>query len=179
MPKPITDEIRSKIIAAQAALDALRDENKISKPGEIVFRDEDYGSKSALIVVADGLGGATLQEVEGNYPVDYLNNDSREWESEADAVLIATMLTESQISHHEAFQTVLANAPLGALDGGGNLVVVKNRDAGAVLKYITDEDEANQVREFATTADALAIADQLFKGEIDKDEAFGGEATRI
>jgi hypothetical protein len=56
----------------QNKADALRKSLGISRPGEITFLAARDGSDDeVVVVVADGVGGATTRIVIGNYPLDY------------------------------------------------------------------------------------------------------------
>jgi hypothetical protein len=63
--------------------------------GEVIFQasycispDED------VVVEADGLGGATLVIVEGNYPIDYLLKLQRGFDSEEEACEAADQMAQ-------------------------------------------------------------------------------------
>ena len=47
-----------------------------------------------IVVEADGLGGATLLIVEGNYPLDYLVHKEQSFSSEEDACNAADDMAE-------------------------------------------------------------------------------------
>jgi hypothetical protein len=56
----------------QGRADALREELGIAAPRAIIYKsDLDIIADDAVLVEADGFGGATTMVVEGNYPVDY------------------------------------------------------------------------------------------------------------
>ncbi len=42
-----------------------------------------------LLVEADGFGGAVMQVIEGNYPIDYLIHDERKFSTESEAMAAA------------------------------------------------------------------------------------------
>ena len=64
----------------------LRRNLGISNPGEVIFQaPQSTWSDNDVIVEADGVGGAKLLVVEGNYPIDYLIKLERQFTSEDDA----------------------------------------------------------------------------------------------
>ncbi len=79
----VLDELRS--LQTRAA--AIRKEHGISEPEEIIWQADDCDS--LIQVVADGLGAARVQEVEGNFPVDYITKRSEDCASEDAAVQVA------------------------------------------------------------------------------------------
>jgi hypothetical protein len=75
----------------------LRKRLGISNPGEIVFQaPQGLWSENDIVVEADGVGGAKLLVVEGNYPIDYLVKSEREFRSEDAACAAAEELEERQ-----------------------------------------------------------------------------------
>ena len=64
----------------------LRSNLGISNPGEVIFRAaESTWSDNDIIVEADGIGGAKLLVVEGNYPIDYSIKLEKQFASEDEA----------------------------------------------------------------------------------------------
>jgi len=69
----------------------------ISNPGEVIFQaPQGRWSDNDIVVEADGIGGAKLLVVEGNYPIDYSIKSEREFRSEAAACTAAEELEERQ-----------------------------------------------------------------------------------
>ncbi|MDE3084204.1 MAG: hypothetical protein KGJ37_03155, partial [Verrucomicrobiota bacterium] len=67
----------------QAACDHIRSQLGLRPPGEIIARyDDPVASNRALIVIANGLGGAAVASVEGNYPIDHLTHHHRQFPTE-------------------------------------------------------------------------------------------------
>ncbi len=61
----------------------LRKSLGISNPGEVVFRaPQSTWSDNDVVVEADGVGGAKLLVVEGNYPIDYSIKSERRFSTE-------------------------------------------------------------------------------------------------
>lgn len=84
---------REQIIRLQTQLDQLRQLLGISERGELIFREDLYHvGDEAVIVEADGLGGALLRVVQGNYPLDYLVRDERSFDTEQAATKAAESL---------------------------------------------------------------------------------------
>ncbi len=72
---------------------AERKELGLSSPGEVVWQ-ADVDFRRLLVVVADGYGRASLLEVEGNYPVDYLQHEKQDFDSEEAACAAAMAKVE-------------------------------------------------------------------------------------
>lgn len=66
---------------------AIRKENRISNPGEIIWSGDTFDGK--IVAEADGYGGATVSEVDGNYPVDYLTQRHQDCKTEEEACSLA------------------------------------------------------------------------------------------
>ena len=83
----------------QSRVDSLREELKISSPGEVIFLAPlDEVEDDIVIIEADGFGGATTMVVEGNYPVDYLTKFERSFPSEEEAEAAAEDVAFNGIS---------------------------------------------------------------------------------
>ncbi len=68
---------------------------KISLMGTLLYRaPKGMWSDCDIVVEADGLGGATLLIVEGNYPLDYLVHKEQSFSSEEDACNAADDMAE-------------------------------------------------------------------------------------
>lgn len=73
-------------------VDSLRKELGVSAQGEEVVNDEVWDDRR-LVVVADGLGGADLEYVEGHYPIEHLELNSRHYSDEDKACLDCSRLS--------------------------------------------------------------------------------------
>ena len=60
--------------------------------------DAAEGDDDVAVVEADGVGGAILRVVEGNYPVDYYTREEKEFPTEAGAVRAAEALSAAESS---------------------------------------------------------------------------------
>jgi hypothetical protein len=90
---PLNQTDRELVARLQGRLNDIRYRLGISARGEVLFRaDLSYGDDEVLLVEADGFGGGLLRIVEGNYPVDYLIREEREFSSEAEAFEAAATL---------------------------------------------------------------------------------------
>lgn len=65
----------------QADADAIRRELGISQAGTILYQSHRWND-SQVLVEADGLGGATVSVVEGNYPIDYVTSFEKPFSTE-------------------------------------------------------------------------------------------------
>jgi hypothetical protein len=74
----------TKVKELQAQLDLIREDLGVSAKGAEVVNDEVWDDRR-LVVTADGLGGATLEYVEGHYPIDYESLNERQYDDENDA----------------------------------------------------------------------------------------------
>lgn len=71
----------------EAQAQRIRDEIKTSRKGDTLYQaPRSRWSDDDIVVEADGVGGAKLLIVEGNYPIDYLIHRERRFESEEEAV---------------------------------------------------------------------------------------------
>ena len=85
--KPLNTADRQLISRLQNQLDNARKRLNVGAPGVVLYRsDVSYGDDEVALVEADGLGGAVLRVVEGNYPVDYLTQSEKAFSTEAEAV---------------------------------------------------------------------------------------------
>jgi hypothetical protein len=77
----------------QAKADAIREELGFRMRDEIIFSAAlNAYSNDVVMVVANGLGGATTSVVEGNYPVDYVVKHEKFFPTEEEAASIAESL---------------------------------------------------------------------------------------
>ena len=65
----------------------LRTELKISKSEEVIFQGDT--PEGLVVVEADGYGGATVMEVEGNYPIDFIRKRDQVCATEEEAEALA------------------------------------------------------------------------------------------
>jgi hypothetical protein len=69
----------------------------VSNPGELIFQaPQSRWSDNDIVVEADGIGGAKLLIVEGNYPIDYSIRSERKFRTEDAACEAAEKLQEEQ-----------------------------------------------------------------------------------
>lgn len=96
---PISNDDRDSIVALQRQLDELRRSLNISDRASILFRsDLSYGDDDVVFVEADGLGGAILLVVEGNYPVDFFTREQRNFTTELAAITAAEALRTDSVA---------------------------------------------------------------------------------
>lgn len=81
-------EARVRLERLDAEAKEVRKEQGWSQPGEVVWKGDTADTE--VIVEADGFGGAAVMEVEGNWPVDFMNKRSQECGSEDEACRIAS-----------------------------------------------------------------------------------------
>lgn len=95
--EPVPAAAVEQIKSLQLQLDDLRRTHGVSAKDECLWRaglnSVDYGE---IIVVADGLGGATVRQVDGNWPVDCMCEHEREFTRESDAIAFADSVTNDQ-----------------------------------------------------------------------------------
>jgi hypothetical protein len=73
----------------------LRKSLDVSNRGEVIFQaPNSMWSENDIVVEADGLGGAKLLVVEGNYPIDYSTKSERVFATEDAACEAAEKLLE-------------------------------------------------------------------------------------
>ena len=90
---PIDPNDRRQIADLQKQLDTLRARLHVNERGRILYRSDSSCSDDKVILVeADGLGGAVLRVVEGNYPIDYFIRKERIFSTEAEAETTAESL---------------------------------------------------------------------------------------
>lgn len=91
---PISEEDRMQIEALEDKLYELRESMCISRKDEILAQYIMPGDENLMLVCADGFGGASLEIVEGNYPVDYYTHHYHNFPNEADACSALDWLDE-------------------------------------------------------------------------------------
>ncbi len=70
----------------QEAVDGIRKELGLSAPGDVLYLAAlNPTDDEAVVVEADGFGGAITRLVEGNYPIDFVVNQEEVFESEEEA----------------------------------------------------------------------------------------------
>jgi hypothetical protein len=93
---PLNKTERDSIARLQAQLDSLRKRLGISERGQVLYRfDASYCDEEIILVVADGLGGAVLRVVEGNYPMDFLTREEQVFQTEDEAVASAELFRQN------------------------------------------------------------------------------------
>jgi hypothetical protein len=91
--KPITEIQKLRDLERQCQ--HLRECLSIARPGEIIFEaPQSRWSDNDIVVEADGVGGAKLLIVEGNYPIDYSIKSERIFGSEDAACAAAERLAD-------------------------------------------------------------------------------------
>jgi hypothetical protein len=85
------EELRRLDVQAQA----LRTKLGFGQPDEVIWQAD--SGEDLLLVEADGYGGASVQEVEGNYPVDFTSKHERAYATEEEACGVARQLDEGDI----------------------------------------------------------------------------------
>ena len=91
----ISEADKVLIARLQSQLDELRHRLEISERGELIFREYLNSVDDDLVVVeADGLGGAILRVVDGNYPMDYVTREERKFSTETEAEEAACSLCD-------------------------------------------------------------------------------------
>jgi hypothetical protein len=86
-------ETLSRLKHLYAESERIRERLHISSPNSVIFRaainpidDEE------VVVEADGLGGAKLSVIEGNYPIDFLSLRETGFPTEAEAIMAAEQM---------------------------------------------------------------------------------------
>jgi hypothetical protein len=103
----ISGEKLAELRGFQAKADSIREECGTSSPGELLFlATPDTISADAVVVEANGFGGATTSVVVGNYPLDYVTKFERSFPTEKEAVVIAEALAFDGASPSNAFGTL-------------------------------------------------------------------------
>lgn len=93
----MTDETKQKIEQLQKELDDLRGAYGIRAKDECLWRASlNSVDSDEIIVVADGLGGATVRQVDGNWLIDCMCEHEREFSAEDDACRFASSVTDEQ-----------------------------------------------------------------------------------
>ena len=76
----------------------IRSRLGVSRPGEVIFQaPQGRWSDNDIVVEADGIGGAKLLIVEGNYPIDYSIKSEQEFRSEDAASEAAEKIEEKYL----------------------------------------------------------------------------------
>jgi len=90
------EETLSRLKHLHAESERIRQRLRISAPNSVIFRallnsidDEE------VIVQADGLGGALVSIVEGNYPIDFLSLRETEFATETGAMEAAEQIVNA------------------------------------------------------------------------------------
>jgi len=86
---------KKRLRALQSEIDRLRSELNIGARDEVLYCAPLFDDE--VIVIADGLGGATTSVVDGNYPIDFITRYEKDFRTEAAALRVADKLIEKQI----------------------------------------------------------------------------------
>ncbi len=90
----LTPAVLKKIKQLQAQLDGLHKLYGISPKGDCLWRGSlNSVDPDEIVVEADGLGGATTRQVDGNWPVDCMCVHERKFLTEKDACSFASSVT--------------------------------------------------------------------------------------
>lgn len=96
------DDDNQAILNALSKVDLVRHDPGASQAGEIIWQAEAFDGP--LMVIADGKGGARLEYVEGNYPIDYITKDSRDFDDEELACRAAQAAIDDDIEWDDIFE---------------------------------------------------------------------------
>lgn len=89
--KPLKTTDRRSLERLQNLLNKKRRHLQISAPGVLLFQANlSYGDEESIFVEADGLGGAVMRIIEGNYPTDFYTHEEKVFLTEAEAVRVAS-----------------------------------------------------------------------------------------
>jgi hypothetical protein len=87
----------------QAQADAIRNDLGISPPGFILYQSWLNAVDGEMVIVeADGVGHATLNVVEGDYPIDYFTTFAKTFETEEGAEKAAHSIVKGTFSFDPA-----------------------------------------------------------------------------
>jgi hypothetical protein len=90
------DETLSRLKHLHTESERIRQRLRISSPNSVIFRAPINSIDDEEVVVqADGLGGARISVVEGNYPIDFLTLSETEFVTEAGAIEAAEQIVNS------------------------------------------------------------------------------------
>lgn len=91
----IKEETPEQISRLQDQLDQFRKGRGISAKDECLWRASlNSVDPDEIVVVADGLGGATVRQVDGNWPIDCLCIHERDFPTEDNACTFASSVTD-------------------------------------------------------------------------------------
>jgi hypothetical protein len=86
-----------KLQQLQSEIDSIRKLLGVNSPGAILYQSRN-SDDSLIVVEADGFGGATTFVVEGNYPLDYVTQLERFFQSEQEAEDLAEKLASTELA---------------------------------------------------------------------------------
>jgi len=86
--KKLAEKI-DQLKSLEHAVKKLRNELGYSEPGEVLWKAENWDT--IVIVEADGYGGATVMEVDGNWPIDFLTKREKKCETQEEACRLANV----------------------------------------------------------------------------------------
>ena len=86
-------ETLSRLKHLYAESERIRERLHISPPNSVIFRAAiNPVDDEEVVVEADGLGGAKLSIIEGNYPIDFLSLRETGFATEAGAIMAAEQM---------------------------------------------------------------------------------------
>ena len=89
-------EALARLKHLHAKSEMIRRQLRISSPNSLIFRAAmNPVDEEEVIVEADGLGGARLKVIEGNYPIDFLSLRERKFPTESRAIAAAEEIVGS------------------------------------------------------------------------------------
>jgi hypothetical protein len=90
------EEALSRLKHLHTESERIRQRLCISAPNSVIFRAPINSIDDEEVVVeADGLGGARISVVEGNYPIDFLSLRETEFATEAGAIEAAEQIVNA------------------------------------------------------------------------------------
>jgi hypothetical protein len=86
-------ETLSRLKRLHAESERIRERLHVSSPNAVIFRAAiNPVDDEEVVVEADGLGGAKLSVIEGNYPIDFLSLRETKFATEAGAIIAAEQM---------------------------------------------------------------------------------------
>ncbi len=86
-------ETLARLKHLHAESERIRERLHISSPNSVIFRAAmNPVDDEEVVVEADGLGGAKLCVIEGNYPIDFVSLRETKFATEADAIIAAEQM---------------------------------------------------------------------------------------
>jgi hypothetical protein len=86
-------ETLARLKHLHAESERIRERLHISSPNSVIFRAAiNPVDDEEILVEADGLGGAKLSVIEGNYPIDFLSLRETRFATEVGAIMAAEQM---------------------------------------------------------------------------------------